>query len=1227
MGIILLLNIPSVQHRMTVFVTNELKQILNTELTVGKIDIGLLNRIIIDDVLLNDREGKEMLKVTRLSAKFDILPLFKGRIAISSVQLFGFNINLNKVTPEAVPNFKFVIDALASKDKTKKKTNLDLRINSILIRRGKLSYDVISEPQTPGKFNAQHVKIQNIIANISLKALNSDSINGSIKRMSFNEQSGLKLDKLSLKILANSQRMSIENFTVNMPGTSIKMKPIKLRYDSLQSFKDFANKVKFSGKMKPSYITLHDISCFVPALSNFRDELQLEMEVSGTINQLSCPRLEIKAGNDLQIVGDVSFQDLSQGNDAFVFGHLSKLHVNRGGTDFLVRNLAKNYSGTPDILKRLGDISFQGEVSGYFDDIVTYGVFNTSLGVVKTDVKISNYKEKGTFAYSGAVKTNQFQLGKLFDKEDLLGKISFNLDVKGINYKNARPDVSMKGLISSIDYSHYEYKNVELDGKYQQGGFDGKASLNDENGTVLVNGNFNIAKAIPTFNIQANIQNLRPYNLHLINEREGSELSLKVDADFSGSSIDNVIGEINIDSVLYTAPEKHYFLDEVKVTATQHEGTKQLSLYSSFLNATVKGQYSYQTIPTSVMKTIEHYIPSLLTTTEKKKEPLNDFTFDIDILNTDILSEVFNIPLAINERSTVKGYFNDKVGKIRIEGYFPSFNYGNSWFESGMILCENPSKEFKCNFRAANHLKNGAMLNISLEAKAENDKLKTTINWGNNAPITYSGKFAAVTNFFRTAGDKSILQANVEVKPTEVILNDTIWNIHSSKIQVDSGRVFVDNFLFQHKDQYLRVNGKLTKEIKDTVKVELKDISLAYVFDIIQFRAVEFTGRATGTVFINQTLKSPMMNTRLFVKDFAFNGGPMGDMNIYGEWDKEQEGIYLDARMKEKELARTNVKGFIFIKKKGLDLNIEADGTNLQFLQTYMDGIASNMQGRVKGNIRLVGGFKSLDLLGSAMASASCKINILNTSFIIKHDSVRLDKEGIRFDDITINDPEGHSGKVNGYLHFRHFKNLNYRFMIDVNNMLVFNTKESPDIPFYGTVYGTGNTTLNGNPNGLNVDVAMRTNRNTNFVYITKSTSSATNNQFVTFVDKTPRRAQRDSISLFNNYQQEEKKTPMNIRLNLQVEATPEASMKIIIDPSSGDYISGRGNGNVRVDFFNKGDVKMFGDYDITQGIYKFSLQEVIRKDFVIKSGSNISFNGAPLDASLDIKASYTVNS
>ena len=205
-----------------------------------------MNRIIIDDLVLNDQSGKELLKIGRLSAKFEILPLFSGKISIGNVQLFSFNANLERPTPQASTNFQFVLDAFASKDTVKKKSNLDLRINSLLIRRGKVSYDVLSAESTPGKFNPQHIRLSNILANISLKALQNDSVNAAIKRMSVEEEhSGFELKKLSLKIIANNRKMRIENFAIDLPNTSLAMDTIRMEYDSLESLGHFTDDVRF----------------------------------------------------------------------------------------------------------------------------------------------------------------------------------------------------------------------------------------------------------------------------------------------------------------------------------------------------------------------------------------------------------------------------------------------------------------------------------------------------------------------------------------------------------------------------------------------------------------------------------------------------------------------------------------------------------------------------------------------------------------------------------------------------------------------------------------------------------------------------------------------------------------------------------------------------------------------------------------------------------------------
>lgn len=170
-------------------------------------------------------------------------------------------------------------------------------------------------------------------------------------------------------------------------------------------------------------------------------------------------------------------------------------------------------------------------------------------------------------------------------------------------------------------------------------------------------------------------------------------------------------------------------------------------------------------------------------------------------------------------------------------------------------------------------------------------------------------------------------------------------------------------------------------------------------------------------------------------------------------------------------------------------------------------------------------------------------------------------------------------------------------------------------MPFYGKVYGTGNVLLTGNNTGLNIDAAISTNRNTSFVYMMANTTSAVSNQFVTFVDKTPkRRIEEDTTAVkdyfLQNIEKEAEASQMDIHLNMLVDATPEGTMKIIVDPISNDYMIGKGTGSIRLEYYNKGGVKMFGSYTVDHGTYKFSLKELIRKDFSINSGSSINFNG-----------------
>ena len=472
------------------------------------------------------------------------------------------------------------------------------------------------------------------------------------------------------------------------------------------------------------------------------------------------------------------------------------------------------------------------------------------------------------------------------------------------------------------------------------------------------------------------------------------------------------------------------------------------------------------------------------------------------------------------------------------------------------------------------------------------------------------------------------------MKPSQIVLNDTIWNIHKSNISIDKDSIDISNFLFEHGKQYVKVNGRLGTTEADSCIVDLQNVNLLYIMDMIQFHAVKFEGNASGKVFVSNVLKKPLLDANLKVGNFSLNEALLGEADIKGGFDNDKGRILLDADIRKSDGVFTGVKGYISPKEKGLDLNINAGGTDLAFLQHFIKDIFSDIHGKAYGNVRLFGPFKGLDLEGRAKAEIGMKVNVLNSRFEAKADSVIINSGEFLFKDIKLTDSEGNSGVANGYLRHQKLKHLSYMFLFDTNNMMVFSSdSETPEFPFYGNIYASGRTTIRGNENtGLVVDGNVRAEDKTSFVYVLGTATEAISKQFITFVDRTPKRRQEEIHTELYHYlneqnTDEDNAVPQDIRINLQIEPSAQADMKIIMDPASGDYISAKGTGSLRINFFNKGNFQIFGNYNISEGIYKLSMQNIIRKDFVLRQGGSVSFNGDPKAANLNVQAVYTVPS
>ena len=1233
-GIILLLNMPRVQQFLTRQVTHELSQILKTEISIGNINVGLLNRIIIQNLSVNDRSGKEMLKASRLSAKFDIPALLQKKIRINSVQLFGLDARLNRKNSLSPFNFQFVIDAFSTKDSLKEKTPLDLRINTLLIRRGQIRYDLLSAPPAPqGRFDASHAHIYNLSATLALKTLTKDSIDARIRRMSFNERSGFQLRRLALHAMAGSNGIDVKEFSLGLPRTEVTFDTLSVRYPSPDALKRDLRDVRYILRLH-STVTPADFKSLAPALQHFNDRLTWDFALEGKGLRAECTRFILNDDDrHISIKADALIDARNHARGPYLFCEVGQMDVSERGTIQIYQNLTGK-SEAPDMLKRLKNIHFRGDVSGYPYQLTTHGKLSASVGEIQANVTMHTDTLSRLHSFSGHVTTDNLQMGKLLARESL-GNAAFDIEMKGFKYRNNKPESHVKGEIKSIDYKGYTYHNIALDGQYKAGGFNGHIALDDENGTVRIDGSFDTSQSIPYYNLHAQVRNLRPHALRLTDKYVNTGLSLNLTADFSGRSLDDMLGKISLDSLDVAAPEPEnsYYLPNLSLTAQKDsDGNNELRIESPFMHGSVQGNYSYRTLATGIRRMAAHYLPSLFPEGAALTPTDNRFRLNLQIDNSEFFAKVLNIPINLHMPATLQGYIDDKLTRIHLFGSLPEFTYKQTLYESGVLLFENPDDRLHCHLAAGMRMKKGSMVNLTLNADAADDLLQTTLNWGNNTNNTYSGKVDATTRFNREGNDNG-MHAQVDLHASRVILNDTIWRIHPARIDIRRDSIDIHNFLFEHEDQHLKVNGRLGKADEDSCQVDLRNISLLYVMDIIRFQAVKFSGLISGKVALHHLLKDPEMKARLNADAFSLNDALLGKADIQAFWDKEIGGIRLDADIREDSLRFTSVKGFISPKQKGLDLHIQAGGTNLAFLQHFTRKIFNEVNGRGYGDVRLFGPFSGLDLQGSVQATMEMGVTILNTRFTASADSVRFSPGHIGFRNVRLTDTEGHTGRANGELNHTKLKQLLYDFTFDTDNMLVYNTSHATNnTPFYGQVYGTGYVKLHGGNNMLNVDGNMRAENHTTFTYNLGTAAEATSNSFITFIDRTPRRREEAIDAEVYHYlnhpdDKDEDDIPLDMHLNLQIEPTANANMRIIMDPVAGDYISGTGTGSLRVNYYNKGDFQIFGNYVINEGIYKMSMQNIIRKDFTLQPGGTVTFNGNPREATLNVQAVYTVNS
>ena len=298
-------------------------------------------------------------------------------------------------------------------------------------------------------------------------------------------------------------------------------------------------------------------------------------------------------------------------------------------------------------------------------------------------------------------------------------------------------------------------------------------------------------------------------------------------------------------------------------------------------------------------------------------------------------------------------------------------------------------------------------------------------------------------------------------------------------------------------------------------------------------------------------------------------------------------------------------------------------------MHNFTKSFLSSITGHGKGLARVAGTLDDINLTGKLIVDGEATVTPLNTTYKLVRDTVVMVPNEIELRHMPIYDALGNKAILSGGIHHQSLTNLSFDLFVETDNLLAYDFKDftNPDgseSTFYGTVYAGGNVSISGHGNDVIIDCNVTPQPGSVFVYNAASPDAISNQEFITW--EHPDTTVGTTAKLGATTPANTRADDTDIYINFQINATPNAALKLLMDEGTKDYITLYGNGSIRASFHNKGSFNMFGTYTVDHGTYGITIQNIIKKNFTFNRGGTIVFGGDPYQAALNLQAVYTVS-
>jgi hypothetical protein len=1223
------LQFPEVQTFLVHRITDHFSKELQSSISVGNIEYRFFNKLSINDILIKDRNDDTLIYSKNISASIRKIDVRHNTIRIGRITLIKPVIALITDT-SGMMNLNWYLDILRGPEDTTKSSSAGrFNIGQVELIDGRFSLINRSEPEGKSKIDFNNLYIKDLNGNIEDIRIENDTTTFNVYRLRFREHNGFNLNKLNSSVTLANNYVKVNSLFISCDSSVLNIPGISLAADSTSSFKNFVEDVKIDIQFDKSLINTCDLQFFLPFLEGTNESVWLSGRVFGTIAELRGRNIRLLYRDNTYLDCDFDFSGLPKIENAFAYIGVNSLKTNANDLDKI--RVPGGRLTVPDIIYKMGNISFDGSFTGFTTDFVTYGKLNTEKGNFRTDLSLRP-EQKGSYRIKGLLTGTNVDLGELTGNKKLLGALSLQTNIDGTANSLNKFAVNLTGKIDSIEINNYKYRNIALNGFFTEKTWDGSVNVADDNIRLDVTGMFNFKDKLPEFNFRLNLADAKLYKLNFEKIDTASGLSMILTSNFKGDNIDNLDGEIRLVNLKYLKNNNKLELSDFAIKTFLENNKPVLSLRTDFVDADAMGYYNFSGISSLVKSTLSNLMPSWFEYKIKPSElKKNNFSLTINFKNTDRINNFFNTGILLSDKSYIRGEIrSDSI--INFNGTAKSLTVKNNIFKDFSFNTSVTGNvfSFTINSSSLNLLNQSELKDFSIGLRTKPDNFIFNLNWDNKEKNLNKGDIIARGVFTKNVKAKGNPTLIVYIDSTDIYTKNNPWKISQSDILVDSNSVKINKLIISNKGNYYMLDGALSEDPLDTLHFGFRGIDIAPLTSNEDQNkdknsdnlALDPKGLLNGKILLTGVYNNLLIESDILINNFSLLGSDYGNLKIITAFDKNRNVINVKSNNNLKGVRMIDVNGYYDPAVKKLDLTAIATKLPIEILNPLLKAFASGIAGVASGKVNLSGEPGKFVLKGSLFAeNATLKIDFLQAKYKL-NDSIRFDKNAIRFRNVKLTDEKGNIVTLAGSVNHEYFHDFAPDLTINSKDAMVLNTKPKDNPLFYGTAYASGITTIKSGKNVLSFDISAKTGKNTRFFIPLNNSMSVADYSFISFTDTAAGRPEDKGRIMHNaGSAVEDTKTGMNVNFDLEV--TPDAEVQLIFDPKVGDIMKGHGSGNLNINLDENGEFRIVGDYIIEEGDYLFTLRNILNKPFSVENGGKIIFNGNIDNADIDIKAIY----